>query len=100
MSNITSPSTLIEQVDYNGTNFGNLTWLISPESESTVSYASARNKIVAIAKHLKGKDLPLGSKIAVAANNGIGSCLTILGIIYAGHIALPLNLVAGAKIIA
>jgi len=100
MSNITSPSTLIEQVDYNGTNFGNLTWLISPESGSTVSYASARNKIVAIANHLRGKDLPPGSKIAVAANNGIGSCLTILGIIYAGHIALPLNLVAGAKIIA
>ena len=100
MNEITSPSTLIEQVDYNGKHFGNLTWLISPDSGSKLSYASARNKIKSIANHLKDKGLPPGSKIAVAGNNGIGSCLAILGIIYSGHIALPLNLVAGAKIIA
>ena len=100
MSKIISPSTLNEQVEYNGTHFGDLTWLVSPETGSKVSYASARNKIRSIAFHLNARGLAPGSKIAVAANNGISSCLTILGIIYAGHIALPLNLVAGSKIIA
>lgn len=55
MNEITSPSTLIEQVDYNGKHFGNLTWLISPDSGSKLSYASARNKIKSIANHLKDK---------------------------------------------
>jgi acyl-CoA synthetase (AMP-forming)/AMP-acid ligase II len=79
MSKIISPSTLNEQVEYNGTHFGDLTWLVSPETGSKVSYASARNKIRSIAFHLNARGLAPGSKIAVAANNGISSCLTILG---------------------
>ena len=93
------PETLREQVDRNAQMRGDTVWLISPETGEEVSFAQAQTRIVEIAAHLCGLGLKEGASVAIAAPNSIGSCLMFMGVVYAGFVAVPLNLVAGPAII-
>ncbi|NDD10438.1 MAG: long-chain fatty acid--CoA ligase, partial [Rhodobacteraceae bacterium] len=93
------PETLKEQVDRNAQMRGDTVWLISPETGEEVSFAQAQTRIVEIAAHLSGLGLKEGASVAIAAPNSIGSCLMFMGAVYAGFVAVPLNLVAGPAII-
>ena len=93
------PETLKEQVDRNAQMRGDTVWLISPETREEVSFAQAQMRIVEIAAHLCGLGLKEGASVAIAAPNSIGSCLMFMGVVYAGFVAVPLNLVAGPAII-
>lgn len=93
------PKTLKEQVDINAQIRGDGIWLISPETGEEISFAEAQLRIVNIAAHLFGIGLKEGASVAIAAPNSVGSCLMFMGVVYAGFVAVPLNLVAGPAII-
>ncbi len=93
------PETLKELVDRNAQIRGDGIWLISPETGKEVSFAEAQSRIADIAAHLVGLGLKDGASVAIAAPNSVGSCLMFMGVVYAGFVAVPLNLVAGPAII-
>ncbi len=93
------PQTLKEQVDRNAQMRGDGIWMISPETGEEVSFAEARSRISDIAAHLLGLGLKEGVSVAIAAPNSVGSCLMFMGVVYAGLVAVPLNLVAGPAMV-
>jgi len=94
------PADLRHQIELNARTHGGKPWLISPETGVSVSYAEALLRIKDIASRLTGLGFKPGDRIAVAAHNSISSCLAFMGITYGGFHATPLNLVAGAKVMA
>ncbi|XDZ66496.1 class I adenylate-forming enzyme family protein [Alphaproteobacteria bacterium LSUCC0684] len=94
------PRDLRQQIEFNARTHGDKQWLVSPETGKTVSYAEAVSRVREIAAHLAGLGFRPGDRIAVAAHNSIGSCLAFMGITYGGFHATPLNLVAGARVMA
>ncbi|MGB1792068.1 MAG: AMP-binding protein, partial [Paracoccaceae bacterium] len=99
MSPLPKSKTLKQQIDANALEHGDRIWLASPETGRQVSFADGAAQIRAIAQHIANMGLPKGSSIAIASPNSIGACLTFMGIVYGGYVALPLNLVAGAKVL-
>ena len=94
------PTTLAECLGFNAENFGERTWLVSPDSGNSLTWGEAFEQSTAIAQNLIALGLEKGQSVAVAAPNSIGTVLTFLGICLAGGRATPINLVAGAKVMA
>jgi len=94
------PRDLLEQIEQNAEIDGEKPWLVSPETGVAVSYGEAAARVREIAAHLAGLGVEPGDRIAVAAHNSIGACLAFMGIVCGGYHATPLNLVAGAKVMA
>ena len=99
MSPLPKSKTLKQQIDANAAEHGDRIWLASPETGRQVSFADGAAQIRDIAQHIANMGLPKGSSIAIASPNSISACLTFMGIVYGGYVALPLNLVAGAKVL-
>ena len=99
MSPLPKSKTLKQQIDANALEHGDRIWLAAPETGRQVSFADGAAQIRDIAQHIANMGLPKGSSIAIASPNSIGACLTFMGIVYGGYVALPLNLVAGAKVL-
>ena len=92
-------STITGQIDANASSNPDNIWLTSPDTAQTVAWHEVAHRARDIACHLDVLDLPTGAPIAVASQNSIGSCLTFAGITYGGYLAIPLNLVAGVKVL-
>lgn len=75
-------------------------WLQSPETDEKLSWKSAYDRGLKIAMQLTAMGLNKGDSVAVAAPNSIASVLAFVGITMAGGRATPMNLVAGAKVMA
>ena len=88
-----------QQINLNATEHGARIWLASPEAGIEISFAEAANRIRDIAQELDKIGHPSGASIAIAAPNSIAACLTFMGIVYGGYVAVPLNLVAGTKVL-
>ncbi|MDC0491575.1 AMP-binding protein [Paracoccaceae bacterium] len=99
MSPLPKSKTLKQQIDANAAEHGDRIWLASPETGRQVSFADGAAQIRDIAQHIANMGLPKCSSIAIASPNSISACLTFMGIVYGGYVALPLNLVAGAKVL-
>ena len=91
---------LRDLLESNASQYGTTCWLTAPESGRKVTWADAAKQAAAIAAWLHNLGVRQGESVAVAAHNGIGSTLAFMGIVYGGYRATPMNLVAGAKIMA
>lgn len=89
MSPLPKSKTLIQQIDANAAEHGDRIWLASPETGRQVSFADGAAQIRDIAQHIANMGLPKGSSIAIASPNSISACLTFMGIVYGGYVALP-----------
>jgi len=92
-------TTIPDQLDANAGTSSDGIWLRSPETGNTVSWGSATEKSRSIASNLDTFGLDKNAVVAIAAPNSIWSTLCFTGVTYGGYTALPLNLVAGARVI-
>ena len=92
-------SSIREQLDANASTDANGIWITSPDDGATVTWAEAADHSRQIACHLDDLGLESGAAVAVAAPNSIWATLCFTGITYGGHLATPLNLVAGARVL-
>ncbi len=90
---------LRDQIVYNAEKSSDHVWLISAETGLEINFKQAAERVQEIAANLKALGLHEGDRVAIASQNCIGSCLTFMGIVYGGFVAVPLNLVAGTKTI-
>ena len=100
MSEIKFPETIGDQILYNSCKFPEAVWLISPETNQTISFREVNETISAIGQKLIETGIERGSSIAIAAPNSPASCLMFMAIVSSGFVAVPLNLVAGSTILA
>lgn len=91
--------TIRGQIDANASAYPDDIWLTSPDTAQKVAWAEVAHRAREIACYLDALNLPAAAPIAIAAQNSIGSCLTLAGITYGGYLATPLNLVAGEKVL-
>ncbi len=75
-------------------------FLISPETGAELTFGGLRDAAEAFACAIAGMGVEAGESVAFAAPNGRGSAIALLGCLYGGFRATPLNLVAGADTIA
>jgi acyl-CoA synthetase (AMP-forming)/AMP-acid ligase II len=99
MSTLGKIQDLRQQITYNAAEHGDHVWLVSPETDLEITFREAAERVELIAANLKAFGLNQGDRVAIASQNCIGCCLTFMGIIYGGFVAVPLNLVAGTKTI-
>ena len=100
MNEIQSPTNIRDQIQFNSTHYGDRTWLISPETSNSVSFREVEETVLKIGQNLLDSGIKPGSSIAIASPNSTASCLMFMAIVSAGFVAVPLNLVAGASILA
>ena len=100
MNEIQSPITIRDQIQFNSSHYGDRTWLISPETSNSVSFREVEETVSKIGQSLLDSGIKPGSSIAIASPNSTASCLMFMAIVSAGFVAVPLNLVAGASILA
>jgi acyl-CoA synthetase (AMP-forming)/AMP-acid ligase II len=75
-------------------------YLIDPATGTVITYATLQRRACAVAASIAAQGVPPGSKIAYAMTNGPDTACVVLGIIYGGHTATAVNLVAGNDTIA
>lgn len=92
--------TISEQLRYNAAHHADDIWLTSPETEVSYSWSDTYIKAQQIAHSLLSNGVEKGESVAIASPNSLGATLCFLGITMAGARATPMNLVAGAKVMA
>ncbi len=75
-------------------------FLIDPDSGVAVTHAQLRIRARAVAATIAAQGVPPGSKVAYAMTNSPDTACVVLGIMYGGHTATAINLVAGNDTIA
>ncbi len=75
-------------------------FLISPDTGAELTFDGLRDAVEAFARAISGLGIEQGESVAFAAPNGVGTTIALLGCLYGGYRATPLNLVAGADTIA
>ena len=93
-------SSIRAQLEANAASRSDAVWLTSPDTGNSVTWADALAASTAIACRLDALGLAPGAPVAVAAQNSIWSTLCFTGITFGGYLATPLNLVAGARVMA
>ena len=88
------------QLEANAAANGDAIWLTSPDTGDSVTWTQALTASTDIACRLDALGLAPGAPVAVAAQNSIWSTLCFTGITLGGYLATPLNLVAGARVMA
>lgn len=67
-------------------------FLVEPETEKTVRYSSVDEESGRIAKKLIAAGMKKGDRVALAIRSGINACLSVLTILRAGGVLVPVNL--------
>ena len=100
MSEIKLPETIGDQILFNSSKFPDAVWLVSPETDQSISFREVNDTISEIGRRLIETGIERGSSIAIAAPNSTASCLMFMAVVCSGFVAVPLNLVAGSAILA
>ena len=94
------PETIGDQIIFNRSKSADAVWLVSPETNQTISFGQVHETIMEIGQKLFETGIERGSSIAIASPNSTASCLLFMAIVSSGFVAVPLNLVAGSAILA
>jgi long-chain acyl-CoA synthetase len=70
------------------------TWLIAPETGAVMTYAQLQRDSRDLGRFLLGKGLKKGDKVALMLHNGYQTGQLLIGVMYAGFMVAPLNLLA------
>jgi len=74
-------------------------FLVCPESGRTILYRELRRDAAGVSNGIGALGIQPGESVAFASSNGYGATLSLLGALYGGFRATPLNLVAGPETI-
>ena len=69
-------------------------YLIAPETGHVMTYAQLKTDAVELGRHLAGQGLVKGDKVALMLHNGYQTARLLVGVMYAGYMVAPLNLLA------
>lgn len=86
--------TLREVIDAHAAAEPDAPFLIAPEAQGTVTYGALRGISRAIAARLDALGIAPGEPVAFMLPNGISAATLFLGVMYAGRIVAPQNLLA------
>ena len=81
-------------VDHQAHERPDATWLITPETGATMSFAQLQCESRALGHHLLGMGLNKGDKVALMLHNGYQTARLLIGVMYGGFMVAPLNLLA------
>jgi amino acid adenylation domain-containing protein len=90
-------STLRDLIDRLAAAQPEVTFLIDPDSEETVSFGVLRRQLTILSARLREFGLQSGDKIALLLNNGLFPAQLFLGAMYSGMVSVPLNVGAGVS---
>lgn len=74
-------------------------FLIDPDASEVITFGELKNRIERFSSALFAQNINVGETVAYAMGNETDTAIAILGIMYGGHIATAINLVAGRDII-
>jgi long-chain acyl-CoA synthetase len=86
--------TIRHYVDLRAAEQPSATWLIAPETGATMTYAQLQRDSRDLGRFLLGKGLKKGDKVALMLHNGYQTGRLLIGVMYAGFMVAPLNLLA------
>ena len=69
-------------------------FLIAPETERNLSFGDLHREVRKLCALLRAKGVAPGDRVAFCCVNGRRTAVQLLGPMYGGHVAVPLNLVA------
>jgi acyl-CoA synthetase (AMP-forming)/AMP-acid ligase II/acyl carrier protein len=70
-------------------------FLISPETQRSVTFQELRRRAIELGRRLSGLGLAKGDKVAFLLDNGVFTAELSLASMYAGFVPVPVNVVAG-----
>lgn len=82
---------LVDLLEHRAGHDGERVFLSSPEDGVDVKYGFFYREAGNLARHLIGRGLVKGERVAVAANNGLNWGVAFWGVLLAGGVAVPLN---------
>ena len=86
--------TLRHHVDTRAAEQPDATYLIAPESGAVMTYLELQHASRRLAAFLRARGLAKGDKVALMLHNGYQAARLLIGIMYGGYTAAPLNLLA------
>ena len=69
-------------------------YLIAPETGAVLTYGELRAASDRLARHLHARGYAKGDKIGLMLHNGYQTARLLIGLMYAGYVAVPLNLLS------
>ena len=92
-------ATLRELIDLQAKVRPEQTYLITPETDRSMSYAQLQNHSQAFSLKLQQAGIAKGDKVAMLLDNGYWTVAIMLGAMYCGAVIVPMNAVAGSSIL-
>jgi oxalate---CoA ligase len=87
--------TIPNLIDWTADHLGDSAFLISPETQDTVTFRGLQKHAGAVSRQLRRLGLGRGDKIAFLMDNGLFTAELFLGTMYSGLVSVPLNVRAG-----
>ena len=87
-------ATLRELIDAHATARPHAPFLLLPETARTITYAELRDACRAVAAELDAIGIAPGEPVAFLLHNGMAAATLFLGVMYAGRVVAPQNLLA------
>jgi len=89
--------TLRELIDQRSTERGDGSFLVSPETGRSLTFAGLQVQSRLLDAQLRNAGLQPGDKVAFLMDNGVFTAQLFLGVMYGGFVAVPLNVRAGVS---
>jgi long-chain acyl-CoA synthetase len=87
-------TTLRDLIDAQAQARGDAPFLLAPEPGATITYAALRDACRAVAAELDAIGVAPGEPVAFLLPNGVAAATLFLGVMYAGRVVTPQNLLA------
>ncbi|HSQ81549.1 MAG TPA: AMP-binding protein [Casimicrobiaceae bacterium] len=91
------PDTIRSLVDGQAAATPSGVWLVAPETGRELSYQGLRESSLALAAFLADRGIAPGERVATFMPNGLQTARLFIGVMYAGRVVTPLNLLAQAS---
>ncbi len=69
-------------------------WLIAPETGTELTFGALRDASLRLAAYLAARGIAAGERVALYMPNGLQAARLFVGVMYAGRVITPLNLLA------
>jgi len=92
-------ATLRELIDLQAQFRPRQTYLITPETDQSMTYAQLQTHAQDFSQRLLQDSIQKGDKVAMLLDNGYWTVAIMLGAMYAGAVIVPMNAVAGSSVL-
>lgn len=86
--------TIRDYIDQRARDQSDAPYLIAPETGLVMTYAQLHAGCLELGRHLAAQGLAKGDKVALMLHNSYQTCRLLIGVMYAGYVVAPLNLLS------